>query len=99
MTAPAGSTWVETSKTLLQNDKFVALQTVLAATTELFFFFGQQLLPHQENLQKLLENKNTPEEDAARSSVQGDRRAQSCVGSDNPTRPGMKAWNGANTPR
>lgn len=48
VTAPAGSTWAETSKTLLQNDKFVALQMALAATTELFFFLGQQLLPHQE---------------------------------------------------
>ena len=51
VTARAGSSWVETSTTLPQNDKLVALHTALAATTELFtsFLLGPQLLPHQED--------------------------------------------------
>lgn len=41
--------------------------------------------------------KKTIEEDAVGSSTQVDGRARSCVVSGNPTRPGMKAWNGADS--
>lgn len=71
----AGSTWVETSKTLLQNDKLVALHTALAATTDLFFLsFLAAAIATAIVTQTLLEKRNIRVE-AMGSSMQGKRRA------------------------
>lgn len=102
----AGSAWLETSKTLLQNDKLVALQTAVAATTELLFYFlplvGAAATP--EDCKGVPETRHQSEghcrfQRATRSSPLKPCCELQPDTSRYETKPTMKAWNGANLRR